>query len=154
MSISLKIKYPNLKFIYSKTEDSLFQCGYDKHFKETLYLYYGLNLPSQGLRGKTNVVCDKNTSSYWFTAKNGEYHQIAHYCVHAYGSPGLVYSWELLLDGISKLTFVKQKSATSWNTSSDYDTYYCINKKHLKKWFKRNHNRLLCPVKLFNNHLY
>ena len=151
LNILLKLKYPGYKFIYSPTNDELFNSRYDVYFKDLLYGCFGLNLPKQGTWGSSKVLCDKNVGSYYKKCNNEEFHQIAHYCVHAYGLEGVIYNWDALLHGISKLTFVKQKHTTPWNTDDYYDCYYCVNKKQLKSWFKRNHNRFLCPAKLVDH---
>ena len=81
-----------------------------------------------------------------------EYGPIAHHCVRHYGVVGYIYNWDMLINAISKLTFVKVKQAVTWG-SKEHDTFFAINRKRLKKWFKQNHNRFLIPKNINRNWL-
>jgi hypothetical protein len=146
LSLTLKAIIIDLKFIYSIQKDCLFQANHDICFKEYLHYDFGMNLPNQGMSCKTKALCDKNAIHYFSygTEKHQEFYQVAHFCVQAFGKVGYVYDIELLLNGISKLTFIKEKPATPWE-SGQY--FYSVDKKRMKKWFKQNHNRLLCSEK-------
>lgn len=129
-------------FIYSCSLKQLFYALESDNFKSTLIELFGGNLPSNITNNKNKVLCDKSVSNYRSETFNDVFGQIAHYCVSNYGNSNFIYSWEKILDSISKLSFVKTYSGTPW-ASDGYDQFYGINRKRLKKWFKQNHNRFL-----------
>ena len=126
-----------------------FMPAHDRYIKYTLRNVFGKTIPSWVYETKTFLVLDCSLTNYINFTEYCKYSEVSKYCIEKFGLLNSVYDFDKLNEAISKLAFVKKMTSLN-HKQSDVDNgsikagiFFTVNRKKLKLWFKRNHNRFL-----------